>query len=56
VYALLLGHVCFKELIPVQSGEAAGSFWLASPGGGTQFYFLNHNIQYYIDNGYLSPF
>ncbi len=42
--------------IPVQSGEAAGSFWFASPGGGTQFYFLNHNIQYYIDNGYLSPF
>ena len=42
--------------IPVQSGTAAGSFWFASPGGGTQFYFPYHNIQYYINQGYLLPF
>lgn len=42
--------------IPVQSGTAAGSFLFASPGGGTQFYFPNHNIQYYINQGYLLPF
>jgi len=48
---------CYQVMkpIPVQSGTAAGSFWFASPGGGTQFFFPEHNIQYYIDNGYLSP-
>lgn len=44
------------EPIPVQSGVAAGSFWFASPGGGTQFFFPNNIIQFYIDNGYLLPF
>lgn len=43
------------EPIPVQRGTAAGSFWFASPGGGTQFFFANHSIQYYINNGYLLP-
>lgn len=43
------------EPIPVLRGTAAGSFWFASPGGGTQFFFANHSIQYYINNGYLLP-
>ncbi|MCQ2143679.1 MAG: glycohydrolase toxin TNT-related protein, partial [Bacteroidales bacterium] len=43
------------EPIPVQRGIAAGSFWFASPGGGTQFFFPNHDIQYYINNRYLLP-
>ena len=40
--------------ITVHSGKIASSFWLGSPGGGTQ-YFFDHSLQYYINNGYLLP-
>lgn len=48
------GHSSLSTGLDVQSGISAGSFWLGSSGGGVQFFF-DYPIQYYIDNGFLTP-
>jgi len=47
-------HYVVTSPINVQSGISAGSFWLGSSGGDVQFFF-DYPIQYYIDNGFLTP-